>query len=152
MRNPFGIDLKIDMKKEGGQIVRDYLLILLGTLITAFSFTAFFLPHDLAPGGVTGIATILANYVPLGVGFLSFIINVPLFVMGWRSVGWRFALRSFVAMMLLSLFIDVLPSPDLTGDALSATYILPDPLDKRVARAVADAVMQAARETGVARA
>ena len=41
---------------------------------------------------------------------------------------------------------------DLTGDALSATYILPDPLDKRVARAVADAVMQAARETGVARA
>ena len=120
MRNPFGIDLKIDMKKEGGQIVRDYLLILLGTLITAFSFTAFFLPHDLAPGGVTGVATILANYVPLGVGFLSFIINVPLFVMGWRSVGWRFALRSFVAMMLLSLFIDVLPSPDLTGDALLA--------------------------------
>ena len=41
---------------------------------------------------------------------------------------------------------------DLTGDALSATYILPDPLDKRVARAVADAVMQAARATGVARA
>ena len=41
---------------------------------------------------------------------------------------------------------------DLTGDALSATYILPDPLDKRVARAVSDAVMQAARETGVARA
>ena len=29
---------------------------------------------------------------------------------------------------------------------------VPDPLDKRVARAVADAVMQAARETGVARA
>ena len=40
---------------------------------------------------------------------------------------------------------------DLTGDALSATYILPDALDKRVARAVADAVMQAARDTGVAR-
>ena len=40
---------------------------------------------------------------------------------------------------------------DLVGDRLSADYILPDPLDKRVARAVADAVMQAARETGVAR-
>ena len=40
---------------------------------------------------------------------------------------------------------------DLVGDKLSADYILPDPLDKRVARAVADAVMQAARETGVAR-
>ena len=40
---------------------------------------------------------------------------------------------------------------DLVGDKLSADYILPDPLDKRVARAVTDAVMQAARETGVAR-
>ena len=40
---------------------------------------------------------------------------------------------------------------DLVGDKLSADYILPDPLDKRVARAVAEAVMQAARETGVAR-
>ena len=40
---------------------------------------------------------------------------------------------------------------DLVGDELSATYILPDALDKRVARAVADAVMEAARKTGVAR-
>ena len=40
---------------------------------------------------------------------------------------------------------------DLVGDALSAECILPDPLDQRVARAVADAVIAAARETGVAR-
>ena len=40
---------------------------------------------------------------------------------------------------------------DLVGDKLTAGFILPDPLDKRVARAVADAVMAAARETGVAR-
>lgn len=40
---------------------------------------------------------------------------------------------------------------DLVGENLSATYILPDALDKRVARAVADAVMEAARKTGVAR-
>ena len=40
---------------------------------------------------------------------------------------------------------------DLVGDKLTAGFILPDPLDKRVARAVADAVIVAARETGVAR-
>ena len=39
----------------------------------------------------------------------------------------------------------------LVGDELSAQHILPDALDKRVARAVADAVMAAARQTGVAR-
>lgn len=40
---------------------------------------------------------------------------------------------------------------DLVGSDLSAAYILPDALDKRVAPAVAAAVMQAARDTGVAR-
>lgn len=40
---------------------------------------------------------------------------------------------------------------DLVGDALSPKYIIPDPLDPRCARAVADAVIQAARQTGVAR-
>ncbi len=40
---------------------------------------------------------------------------------------------------------------NLAEEHLSATYILPDALDKRVARTVADAVMEAARQTGVAR-
>ena len=38
-----------------------------------------------------------------------------------------------------------------SGAELNEAYILPNPLDKRVSRAVADAVMRAARETGVAR-
>jgi malate dehydrogenase (oxaloacetate-decarboxylating) len=38
-----------------------------------------------------------------------------------------------------------------SGDELNEDYILPNPLDKRVSRAVADAVMRAARETGAAR-
>ena len=38
-----------------------------------------------------------------------------------------------------------------TEEELSAEYIIPNPFDKRVAKAVADAVAQAARDTGVAR-
>ncbi|MEE8716732.1 MAG: malic enzyme-like NAD(P)-binding protein [Coriobacteriales bacterium] len=41
---------------------------------------------------------------------------------------------------------------DLVGDDLSPEYVLPDPFDPRVARAIAEAVAKAARETGVARA
>ncbi|MBR4057260.1 MAG: NAD-dependent malic enzyme [Oscillospiraceae bacterium] len=40
---------------------------------------------------------------------------------------------------------------DLVGDALSAEYIIPSPLDERVVAAVSAAVAQAARDTGVAR-
>lgn len=111
----------IDLKKEGKQLVRDYLGIALGTLVAAAGFAWFFLSHDIAPGGVTGVATVIAHFVPLGVGMISFLINLPLFMVGWRAVGLRFAVRSFVAMMLMSLFIDLLPMRDVAQDATLAS-------------------------------
>ena len=110
----------IDFHREGKQMIKDYVLVVLGTLLGGVSFNGFFLPYDIAPGGVTGISTVLASFLPLGVGLLSFLINVPLFLLGWRTVGWRFAVRSFIAMLLLSLFIDVLPSGDLSGNVMLA--------------------------------
>lgn len=112
---------EIDWRKEGGQLARDYAVMILGTLLTALAFDYFFLPYDLAPGGVTGIATVISSILPLGVGLISFLINVPLFLVGYRSVGWRFAVRSFIAMMILSLFIDTLPSSDVAGDMMLAS-------------------------------
>ena len=111
---------EIRFAKEGRQLVIDYTLIVLGTFAAGFAFAKFFLPHDLAPGGVTGISTVLASFLPLKVGTLSFLINVPLFILGWKAVGWRFAVRSFVAMSLMSLFIDVIPVGDLSGNVMLA--------------------------------
>ena len=111
----------IDWRREGRQLVRDYLLVVIGELVTAASFSWFFLPYDVAPGGVTGIATVLSSLTGLSVGLLSFLINVPLFLAGWRQVGWRFAVRSFIAMVLLSLFIDLLPQVNPAGDIMLAT-------------------------------
>lgn len=111
----------IDWKREGRQLAHDYALVVIGALMTAASFSWFFLPFDVAPGGVTGIATVFSSITGLSVGLLSFLINLPLFLMGWRQVGWRFAVRSFVAMMLLSLFIDLLPPLNLAEDIMLAS-------------------------------
>ncbi|MBR4039437.1 MAG: YitT family protein [Clostridia bacterium] len=112
---------EINFAKEGRQMIKDYVLIVLGTWVSGFAFAKFFLPYDIAPGGVTGISTVLASVLPLRVGVLSFLINLPLFILGWRTVGWRFAFRSFIAMTLMSLFIDVIPSVDLSGDIMLAS-------------------------------
>ena len=115
--------LGIDLRREGKRLMIDYALLALGALLTALAFTAFFLPHDIAPGGLTGVATVLAHFLPLGVGLLSFMLNLPLFLMGLRSVGWRFAVRSFIAMMLLSLLIDVIPKADVAGNTMLAAVM-----------------------------
>jgi len=112
---------EINFAKEGRQLICDYALIVLGTFLGGAAFDWFFLPYSLAPGGVTGIATVLAHFLPLTVGALSFVINVPLFLLGWKTVSWRFALRSFIAMSLMSLFIDLVPANDVSGNVMLAS-------------------------------
>ena len=87
----------------------------------ALSFAIFFLPRDIAPGGITGLATIIASFRAINVGLLSFMINLPLFAAGWKVVSLRFAIRSFLAMTLLSVFIDILPHVDISGDMMLAS-------------------------------
>jgi len=112
---------EIDFAKEGRQLISDYALIVLGAFLSGACFDWFFLPYSLAPGGVTGISTVLAHFLPLTVGTLSFLINVPLFLLGWKTVGWRFALRSFIAMTLMSAFIDIVPTYDVSGNVMLAS-------------------------------
>ena len=103
-------------------LIRDYFMILLGALITGASYTYFFIPNNIAPGGITGVATVLNHLIGWPpVGTLSFILNIPLFLLGYRSGGKLFVLRSFIAMMLLSLFIDVLPGDPVTDDGMLAS-------------------------------
>lgn len=111
----------IDFEKEGMQIFKDYLLVVIGSLLLSFSFTSFFIPYDVAPGGVSGLSTVVASLIPMSVGLLSFLFNLPLFLLGYRTVGWRFAMRSFISMTLVSIFIDLLPPVDLTGNVFLAS-------------------------------
>lgn len=111
---------EINFRKEGKQLLKDYALIVLGTFLAALSLPLFFLPYDIAPGGISGISTVLASVLPLSVGLISFVLNVPLFLIGWRTVGWRFAVRSFIAMSLMSLFIDLVPVRDVSGNVMLA--------------------------------
>ena len=112
---------EINFRKEGKQLLKDYALIVLGTFLAALSLPLFFLPYDIAPGGISGISTVLASVLPLSVGLISFVLNVPLFLIGWRTVGWRFAVRSFITMSLMSLFIDLVPVRDVSGNVMLAS-------------------------------
>ncbi len=103
------------------QNIKAYVQILLGAAITALAFDLFFLPNNIAPGGITGVATLLNHLTGARVGLFSIVLNAPLFLLGFRSVGGRFAFRSLIAMLALSLLIDLIPRIPLTDDMLLAT-------------------------------
>ena len=108
-----------ERKKE---ILLAYIQIALGSVIGAAAYPTFLVPNNIAPGGLTGIATIL-NYLWswIPVGTASLILNVPLFLIGYRTMGKIFAFRSLVATLLFSVLIDVLPLQPISEDPLLGT-------------------------------
>ena len=91
------------------QKVRSCGIITLGAVIYALAFDWFVAPNQIAMGGVTGLAQIVNALVPvLPVGVLSILVNVPLFLAGWRLLGGRLLVSSLYARAVSSLAIDVI--------------------------------------------
>jgi len=90
------------------KVVKSYFSIALGCFIVTISMNLFLIPYKLAPGGVSGLSTVL-YYVFNGiipVGILMLILNVPLFIIGYKSKGRKFLFRSIFGAGILSLMID----------------------------------------------
>ncbi|MFO7661778.1 MAG: YitT family protein [Chloroflexota bacterium] len=110
------------------QLVKDYLLILLGSVILAVSLHLFFIPNQLVAGGLSGSAQLINSFTGWPIGTLTFIINIPLFILGWRLLGGRrFLARTVVSSLVFAVVLDglelVWPGVKLTNDlALNALY------------------------------
>ena len=91
------------------QTIRSYALVALGSVIFALAFDWFFAPNQVAMGGVTGLAQVMNAVVPaLSVGVLSFLLNVPLFLAGWKFIGFHLLASSLFSMAVSSVAIDVI--------------------------------------------
>lgn len=87
----------------------DYVLIFASSLIQAVSLQLFFIPADLASGGVSGISQLINFYTKWPIGLMILIGNIPLFLIGWRFLGgFKFAMRTAFAIVTYSLLTDLL--------------------------------------------
>ena len=122
MRFRFGKGLAEHIRRNGArEIAYAWVQILAGCVISAAAYPSFLVPNSIAPGGLTGIATILNYLFRLPVGTVSLAMNIPLFVIGYRSMGKVFAFRSLVATLLFSVLIDLLPIRPVSEDPLLGT-------------------------------
>ena len=119
----------VRMKEElSWRTAADYLMLILGALVQALAMRLFLVPSQLLSGGVSAIAQIVNSFNGWPIGVMVFIGNLPLFFLGWRYLGgWRFAIRTGVAITAFSIFTDtlvyVLPAEGLTHDlVLSSVF------------------------------
>lgn len=114
------ISLRNTIKKNPAAAERffSYFQIILGAVIGGAAYPLFMTPNRIAPGGITGIATILNHVLGSPVGTVSLILNIPLFLISFKAMGKVFVFRSLVATFLFSLAIDILPLKPMTDDPL----------------------------------
>ncbi len=97
-----------------------YLQIVVGCIVGGAAYPLFLVPCSIAPGGLTGITTILNHFFGVPVGITSLLLNIPLFLVGFRAIGGSFVGRSLMATLLFSLSIDLLHLQPMTTDPLLA--------------------------------
>ena len=95
-----------------------YFQIFIGCLLGAAAYPLFLTPNHISPGGLTGIAMVFNYLFGAPVGTTSLLMNVPLFLIGFRAMGRVFVFRSLIAALLFSLMIDILPLPIATANPL----------------------------------
>ena len=108
-------------KIKHNEPVIGYVYIVLGCIVGGAAYPLFLVPNGIAPGGLTGVATVLNYLFGAPVGVTSLLMNVPLFLMGYKLMGGSFAFRSMIATVLFSLLIDLFRFPALTDDVLLAS-------------------------------
>ena len=96
------------MDKKSRDMILKGVRLILGCVIYGVGFQ-FFMYHNAIPtGGVAGVAMIINYLTGFPVGIMGIIINIPLFAVAWKKLGWRFMLASAAGMALSSLMVDAL--------------------------------------------
>ena len=104
------------MKKIGHKLY-EYGMLAAGCAIMALSINQFLDPHNIAPGGVTGLAIILNNLTSTPVWVINLIFNIPLFIFAFKLLK-KDALKTLFGIGLLTLFLRIIPVVTVTNDVL----------------------------------
>ena len=104
-------------------LLRDYLQMLLGTVIYTIGYTVFLLPYKIVSGGVSGISTLLFYMTGFPAGNTYLIINIGLLLLAMRILGWRYLVRTIIVTLLVSTAIGVMQT-QLTEVAADGTPTL----------------------------
>lgn len=94
---------------------------ILGAILASVGLEIFLIPNNLIDGGVVGISIIASHLTKLPLGFFTFALNVPFFIIGYKHIGKTFTVSTLFSVVCLSIGVSVLhPVPGLTQDALLA--------------------------------
>ena len=95
-------------KSAWGERLTDLAFFLAGSLLYGVSVNMFTAPNHIAPGGLTGLSTLVNYLFGTPIGTVIFLMNIPLFVWAVSSVGYKLVVKTVAATLLSSAAIDLM--------------------------------------------
>ncbi|WP_283607561.1 YitT family protein [Faecalispora anaeroviscerum] len=110
------------LKTRNRIVFLDVLYFLAGSVMFSVSVNCFTAPNHIAPGGITGLATVLNYLWGTPIGTMLFVINLPVFLWAIWELGYRIVGKTILATLLCSITIDAFSSilPVYEGDHMLA--------------------------------
>lgn len=90
------------------KILSEWFIITFGTVIAASAVFFFLIPSHLAVGSISGLAIILANFIPLKISAITMGLNVALLVVGLILIGSDFGIKTIYTSVLMPVVLAVL--------------------------------------------
>lgn len=99
---------------------------LVGCCLYALGVDCFLVHNEIVGGGASGIATLvyLLTDGMVGIGIVTVAVNIPILLLGWKQMGWKFILRSLLTIVVLGAFNELFTAiPSMTDNRiLAAVY------------------------------
>lgn len=88
--------------------LKNFSLLTISTLIMAVGIYFFKFANNFTFGGITGIAVLVAKFLPISASDFSFVVNILLLIIGWIILGKSFAEKTAYSTILLSVSLSLL--------------------------------------------
>ncbi len=96
------------MKENAKRISIDVLVDILGGILLTIATYSFAVPADFPMTGVSGVALIFYQLFGLPVGALTVILNIPIIICCYKTLGKQFYIKSLRSTLITSAVMDIL--------------------------------------------
>lgn len=105
-------------KDSAAEMIQDALMTVCGVVIAGVALKLFLVPNRFFDGGVTGVSLLIHELYHFNLGLVILLLNLPLIIIGYFSVGKKFAIRTLLSVILLGICLLLIPEHPLTADKL----------------------------------
>jgi len=100
------------------EIIQDACFMIVGTIVASFALKDFLVPNHFFDGGITGMSLLTHEFYHINLGIVIVLFNLPLVIISYFSVGKSFAIKTFISVILLGIWLVLMPDYAVTSDKL----------------------------------